>query len=473
MAVASKAAKRLVERGREARHSFREFCRFVGDINPQPHQEDLIEACQDIGDHPDKGQKYCLVMPPGWGKSQIVAVLWNAWMIGKYPNSHGAILAYGNKPAHARSRALRKLMASERAFHITFPDIEKDKTNWGAGEFSVDRKGKSDPHPSMLCGGIRSAVLSYRLNRLTLDDLVDKKTMDNPEMLEKAWANYIEVASTRCIEGTPIMAIGTRWGADDFISRLMARKAEGWQIIHVPARRDGETTWPKEKGGYSNEFLRLKELEDPELFIVQYQGDPEKKGIGILKKLATFKNTPDKEWIKEMDLMMAAGWDCALKDKQRNDFTVGYIGGLDPDGTVWVVDRRKDRFSSPDIIREIYDVQLEWDPFTQWVEDTAAGTPAVQTIIEESPEAPLEPVTPSSGGKRSRAHALSPAIHSGRIRFYRVGEWYSDAKFNLTRYPFILHDDDIDALWILVDGLWRTVHPTTVEQARDMAMQME
>jgi predicted phage terminase large subunit-like protein len=210
-----------------------------------------------------------------------------------------------------------------------------------------------------------------------------------------------------------------------------------------------------------------KKFESPELFAVQYMGDVSGGESQIIKQLATYDEVPNKELIEEKDLLVAVGVDPAYKDKEKNDFSVCYVGGLDAHGRIWILDRRKGRFSTPELMDELYDIQEEWEPFTQWVEDSAAGTPAVQTIQAESPDVPLETVPPSQGGKRSRVHALSPYIHRGQIIFPKMAAWFEDAKYQLTHYGFTGFDDDPDALWTLVSQLLDVPHPSAYDRRRD------
>ena len=474
MPVVSKRTVLLMARGRKAAKSFREFCRFIGDLDPVAHQKEQVDACQDIGDNPQGGQKYIVVAPPGSGKSQLIGVLFIAWMIGKYPDEHVGLLSYADKPAHKQSDAIRKIIVESKPYHFTFPSIKKDPSSWGKAECRVQRKSLIDHQPTLRCGGTQSAVVSYRMSGLVFDDPISQKQSRNAEQLEKAWDNYLMTVTTRLIDMAWQMVIGTRWVDDDFIGSLLQRKIEGWEVIHIRALDDdGKTYWPPDgKWGYSQKFMDDKKLLDPELFQVAYMGEPGKEGTGIIKKLPVYREVPDLDMIKRLDLLVAVGWDTAFKDKEKNDYTVGYVGGLDAYGVIWILDRRKGRFTTPKVIDEIYDVQEEWNPYEQWVEDSGGGTPAVQTIQAESPDIPLLTVPVTRGGKRSRAHALVPYIKGGRVTFARHATWFENSRYNLTRFPFITHDDDIDALWVLVGNLLNMTHPASYEDRERRRLRM-
>ena len=474
MPVVSKTTVKLMERGKRAAKNFREFCRFIGGFDPIAHQKEQVDACQDIGNNPQGDQKYIVVAPPGSGKSQLIGVLFIAWMIGKYPDEHVGLLSYADKPAHKQSDAIRKIIVESKPYHFTFPNIKKDLSSWGKSECKVLRKSIIDQHPTLRCGGTQSAVVSYRMSGLVFDDPISQKQSRSAEQLEKAWDNYLMTVTTRLIDNAWQMVIGTRWVDDDFIGSLLLRKLEGWNIIHIPALdKQGKTYWPPDgKWGYSQKFMENKKTLDPELFQVAYMGNPGKEGTGIIKKLPVYREAPDLDMVKRLDLLVAVGWDTAYKDKEKNDYTVGYVGGLDAYGVIWILYRTKGRFTTPKLIEEIYNIQEAWNPYEQWIEDSGGGTPAVQTIQAESPDIPLLTVPVTRGGKRSRAHALVPYIKGGRVTFARHATWFDNSRYNLTRFPFITHDDDIDALWVLVSNLLNMTHPAEYEKREQRRLRM-
>ena len=465
----AKKTQTLLKRGKKAAKEFREFVRFIAGFDPVAHQEKWVEACQLIGDEPRGGHKFIIIAPPGSGKSTLIGVLFLAWMIGKYPEDSLGLLSYENKQAWKRSNAIRRIIIS-KAYHFTFPNIRRDPQSWGSAEFRVKRADIVSPHATLRAGGTKSAVVGDRFMGLVLDDAVDFKQAANTTQLDKAFDNYEQSVLTRLKDYSWQMSIGTRWCGPDFIGRLLKRKHEGWIPIHIPALdRYGKTYWPPDgKGnGYSDKFMEIKKLESPALFAMQYMGDTTGGETQIIKKLTKYKEVPSKELIEEKDLLVAVGIDSAYKEKEKNDFSVCYVGGLDSYGRIWILDRRKGRFSTPMLMDEIYDIQEEWEPFCQWIEDSGAGTPAVQIIMAESPDIPMDTVLPSQGGKRSRAHALAPYIHRGQIVFPKMAAWLEGAEYELTHFPYTSHDDDIDALWTLVSQLLDVPHPSAYDRRRD------
>ena len=133
---------------------------------------------------------------------------------------------------------------------------------------------------------------------------------------------------------------------------------------------------------------------------------------------------------------------------------------MDEQVIIWILERLKERCGVTELANHFIDLYQRFDFYNMWIEDTAAGTPAVDVLRDRMPGLPTELVTPSQGGKRSRAHALSPFLHSGQVRFPIGAHWFEDCKYYLTHFGLTDHDDDVDALFqLVISGLTQTVHP--------------
>ncbi|MEK0326878.1 MAG: hypothetical protein QQN63_14365, partial [Nitrosopumilus sp.] len=79
---------------------------------------------------------------------------------------------------------------------------------------------------------------------------------------------------------------------------------------------------------------------------------------------------------------------------------------------------------------------------------------------------PLILETPTAGGKRSRAMAIQPYINGGYVIFPKDADWYEDAEYFITRFGSASHDDDVDALYLLISKLLTTTHPSEYDQSK-------
>jgi len=461
--IADEKRRQLMARAKLCRSDFREFVKFVMNVQPQPFQKDLFDALQDIADNP-AGKRLLVIMPPGYGKTTIVAVAFTAFMIGRSRTRHFGLLSYADRVAWRRSGAVKKLIESSQPYHLIFPGV-KPGDQWSASEMQVERPDPADPHPTLRSAGATSAVVAYRLNGTIFDDMHDKKNVKTIGAREEVWKNYEESISTRMTEDAWAVGIGTRWAEDDWLGRVMENEPGLWKVIHIKAlNAANKSTWPQ---AYSTAFLLKKRREKPALFAMQYQGDTSGGEAQIIRVIHTYKD--DLQDVRKMDLLIGASWDTAMKEKEVNDFTVSYVGGLDEFGRIWVLDRIKDRYTLPALLDQM-DIQYNfWRPFTVWIEDQSSGTSAIQTVIEESPFIPVKPVN-YPGGKTPRAHTLSQHLHNGTVLLPAWADWLDDTIHFLTKFPNAGFDDDVDALFILVDNLLRVKHPAMYNNRRNRAI---
>lgn len=488
MAISDAKIAQLVRMGEEARADFRAYARFVLGIKVRKHQEAWANACQDIGDNPYARKKYLLVAPRGFGKTTLVAIGLSTWMIGKYPLGHYGLISYVDKVAWSRSTAIRRVLKYSAAYHFTFPnnwgDAEElglhpvipDPTSWGSAEFRILKEGDhGDPHPTLRAGGTMSAVIAYRLNGLLIDDPTSEKFAATVDLREKGYNNYATALLPTLTAGAWQLCIGTRFADDDFIGRLI--KKGGWEMMHLKALDErGRTTWPEETGpngemvGYPTALLQQMKFDDPAMFAMQYQGDTSGGEQGIIRFLVTYDEEPTPEWAKEKDLLIAFGVDTAMKEKEKNDFHVIIVAGMDPQGRVYILERVKLKVGLPELCKEIERLYWKWSPFQVFIEDAAAGTPAVQTMKLDMPHIPTVLCQPTQGGKDSRAHAMSGYVHGGHVLFPRFEPWYDELEYELTHYGHTSHDDDMDAMFqVLIGdeknlklGLLRLRHPAAM-----------
>ncbi len=481
----------LLRRGREAAADFEYFCRFVLNIKKADHQEEWFKLAQDIGDNPD-GKKVIIIAPPGSGKTTLVGVGLVAWMIGRYPERHYGLFVYADKPAWERSLAVRKLIEFDKPYHFAFPHIKPDFTAWDKSTFRIQRQNMADPHPTLRAGGTGSSVVSYRINGLIIDDPMSQRTAATSELREKTFKNYEEAIETRLTTDAWQFWIGTRWSDDDFIGRMLERKDHGgFEVTHVKAILDNGTSyWPSE---YPIDKLNELKEAKPATFHIQYQGDTTGGETQIIKQLTVYEDKlyeekrddaervivypddyEDEEEIGRFvevdkynkDLLIGIGIDTALKKGQENDYTVGYIGGLDKNGRVWILDRFKGRFGTPELKNKIKLLYKRWRPMNIWVEDSAQGTPAVETVRAALPYIPIMTVPVSAGGSTNRVNALQSHMHPGYVVFPRFVFWLPDCRYYLTHFPYTDHDDDVDGLFVLVDNLLQAIHPSRYEDER-------
>lgn len=500
--------ERLAEIAWNARTDFSTFLTFITGVKIAPHQREWDEHLQFIGDNPDRGHKVLFIAPPGAGKSTVMSSFLS-WMIGRYPEYHYGLISFSQPVATSRSLAVRKILDESMPYRMVFPGIKKDPSQWNKSHFRVKREDISDIHSTLLSSGANGSVIGARFNGLLYDDPHDEKNSDKSTKRLKIWNNYNNSLHTRVVENGWQVFIGTRWADDDFIGRL---SASGLilpdNVVFIPALNSkGESYWPEqyplypgsedEDGRVIEEPSKLWSVRanTPEVFYLQYMGDTTGGKTAVIRKVTSFddritiergvtetgypfvkvwKGDDHKQGDRDQRaLLIGIGIDTALKKGNQNDFTVGYVGGLDRDGNIWVLDRIKGRFGTPELVEEITKLYEKWMPYNIWIEDSAQGTPAVQTLQAEMPYIPTETVPIVQGGSYSRANSLTPYLHKGQIRFPIINDWYEDTRYQLTHFGHTEHDDDVDALFVLCDSLLKVRHPGAYSNRPRISITME
>lgn len=458
--------EKVQARALKARTDFYTYVSMMTDWKIAKHQKAWIEELQKVADGQTK--ELLLVGPPGSSKSTLVSVLFGSWMIGRSPDGHGGILSYGDKPAHERVVAVRRIIEFHPVFHLIFPDVQPNKDeSWSRKSFTVKRKDIADPHPSLMGAGSSGTVISYRLSWLIYDDPHDEKNTKTAYKRRQVLNTYDETITTRLIEGAPVICVATRWAEDDLPGSLQKR---GFHMIHQKAIVETVTKvtkdhprgsrpthiyrsyWPEK---YSLAFLQEKERRNPEVFYLQYQGDIKGGKSAVIKRIHTYTEA---ELPPRATLMVAGGGDTAYKSTETNDFNVIYIGGLDSEGNIWILDRFKDRCGVNDLADEVIRLRARWNYYTLWLEDTGQATPAVEVVRRKTIGVPIELTKPGQGGKHSKAAAIAAYLNTGQVKFPVSADWLEDAEYYLLHFGHAEFDDDVDALFYLVFNLLQAVH---------------
>ena len=143
-----------------------------------------------------------------------------------------------------------------------------------------------------------------------------------------------------------------------------------------------------------------------------------------------------------------AAADFAISEKEKADYTVLMVAGVDPEGFVYVVDVRRFRGDSEKIISELIAAQKMWKPniFTFETEkiDKALGPFLEREMRRTGEHLNINKVTPTKS-KTQRGRAIQGMVKSGSVRFDKKASWYPDMEGELMTIsdsgPRGAHDD--------------------------------
>jgi hypothetical protein len=337
--------------------------------------------------------------PPQHGKSELVCVRRPAWTLGKFPDRHFILTAYGDALANQFSKAVRNTLELP-SFQRLYPLELKYRgdTTWAV------KRENDDQRPSFVASGIMSAITGIGATDLLVDDPV-KNAEEAYSIVyrNKVFDNYRTAAGTRMAEHGRKCLVMTRWHEDDLAGRLLKlaqedKKSDQWIVISLAATNDaGEDSfiWNTRTG--DKQFLKPYEALWPEAKSRDFL-DQAKANIGSVYWEAMYMQRPS---APQGSLFKRANWtyydkrpqvdqtvqiyDCATEEGDANDFSASITLGCGPTGYP-IFDAWRDKLSFPFLVRAVYERWFEHSrlygffPSRVLVEDKSAGRQLLQQL---------------------------------------------------------------------------------------------
>lgn len=299
-----------------------------------------------------------------------------------------------------------------------------------------------------------------RPNLVIGDDLEGDEQVESKLRRDKFF-NWLMKAVLPCGSDDCLYRIvGTVMHFDSALERLL--KDETWTTRRYRAHRNfndfSEILWPEK---FSAE--RLKEIRRK--YVVQgtsdgysqeYLNEPIAAGDSFFRPDLFQRMKPAEMEIRGVHYV---GWDFAVSKSQKSDYTVATVWKVDAEGRKYVVDCRRGRWDSKEIIDEMMAVEQAYDPRCHFAEkgtiDNALG-PFLDTEMMRLNRYLNIVKIASTKDKETRAKPLQGMLKSLHIKFNGDMPYWPDMEEELRRFPKGGHDDIVDALSIVGQGL-RTV----------------
>lgn len=234
------------------------------------------------------------------------------------------------------------------------------------------------------------------------------------------------------------------------LSVKLARPGDLWSSIRYRAHSEDfqELLWPSKLSEKKLKQLR-KEYADrgfPEVYSQEYLNYP------IDESTSYFKRDDFLDSVEPGRLRYYAAIDFAISQKERADFTVILVTGVDKENRVHVVDVRRGRWDGLQIIDEMFSVQTRYSPELFTVEagsiEKALGPFLRAEMYKRNAFLNLNPLVPTKD-KQSRARSLQARMRAGGVYFDKNADWFPALQSEMIRFPRDPHDDQVDALaWI-------------------------
>lgn len=237
---------------------------------------------------------------------------------------------------------------------------------------------------------------------------------------------------------------------------------------HPAANDFSVVLWPEKKS--AGELKKIKDeyvrqgLSD--VYSQEYLNIPIDESNTYFRK-ADFLSIREEDSKKKVHYYVTA--DLAISEKERADWSVFVVGGVDEDGRLQIRNVIRDRMDSYEIVETMLALQKLYDPLAFGVEEgqisKAIGPFLNEAMIRSNIFINLYPLRPNKQDKMTRARSIQARMRAGGVKFDKAADWYQPFEDELMRFPRDKHDDQVDAfayIGLMIDKLIEA--PTKEEQ---------
>ena len=297
--------------------------------------------------------------------------------------------------------------------------------------------------------------LNQRPDLIIGDDLENDEIVMNPERREKFRKWFMNALLPCGSDDCLVRIVGTILHLDSMLNRRM--NDDTWKHLFYEAE-DGnfkDILWPEK---FSEEALRdiyagYLADDNPEGYSQEYRNQPVDIKTAFFKKdyfLDFERDSDGKAMLPNLEYFAAA--DFAISEKQKADYTAIVIIGVAPDSNMYVVDVRRFKGDTKDIIDELISTQKMWK-VNMWTFESGQISKSLEPyLITEMGRTKvyLNYVTHTpTQSKTMRARSIQGKHKSGFIRYDKEKEWYPAFEAELMMVadsgPRGRNDDQFDA----------------------------
>lgn len=426
---------------------------------------------------------------PQFGKSQVLTRGGPAWMQGRNPRLNVMVGAYNQDFANGFGDDVRALVTSS-FHHQVFPNHRLRKGGQAKDELISNVGGK------MSFVGIGGSGTGKPADVFLIDDPIrNDEDAQSPAYREKVWNWFTKVVNTRIRKHGAIVVVHTRWSEDDLLGRLCdpehpERKtrykgiADEWTYINIPAVIEDKkladalgltleaqtdplvvemfgskpiaTLWPEQ---FDLQFLARQKQLDRRGFAALRMGQPAPEDGDYFHAADLIEYHSPDDVPTSVNVYGAS--DHAVSTKQVADKTVIGCVAVDSRDDIWVLpDLFWERVETDDTVDELLRQFRLHRPLLWWMESEliskSFGPFLRKRMAEEKTYVAIDAVGVSKD-KPTRARSIQGRVRMRKVHFPAFAPWWPAMRHEILKFPYGTHDDAVDWLAHIGQGLEKEV----------------
>lgn len=321
--------------------------------------------------------------------------------------------------------------------------------------FRIIAKGAEQKLRGLLWNGQRPDIL-------ILDDIENDECVMNSDRREKfkRWF-YGALLPCRSKDGI-VRFVGTILHTDSRLEDYMPKErnfttvVEGlktystrkslWRAVKYKAHNSDFTSilWPEKFPVQELKELRQDYIDRGlgDVYSQEYLNVPIDEANTYFKK-SDFLPMRDEDHKRKKNYYIAA--DLAISQKERADYSVFVIGGVDENGRLNIVNVIRDRFDGLAIVDTMLALQRLYEPLAFGVEETqiskAIGPFLNLAMMEQNTFISLVPLKHGHTDKTARGRSIQARMRAGGVKFDKEADWYPIFEEELMLFPRGRNDD--------------------------------
>ncbi len=456
------AAQELLER-RKARASLIDFTRYTKPDYQAAECHRLIAAGFEAVERGDC-RRLIIEAPPQHGKSELVSRRGPAWYLGRHPDSRVVNASYNSEFATDIGRDVRNIVGDPE-FRNVFPDVTLSADSTAANRWHTNKGGL------YVSVGVEGALTGRGFNLGGIDDpFKDRADADSETKRDAVWAWYVSVFLTRQAKDAAIILTNTRWHEDDLTGRILAKAqqtGEHWEVIKLPAIKDGKALWPEGKPLEMLQMLRATLPARDWLSLYQQTPTADEGTYFKAEWFRRYNDVPD-------SLNIYITGDFAITDDADADYTEIAVWGVDTKSNIYALDWWTGQKDPAEWCDRLLDLVQRWGPQFFVGERANIEKTVVPFLNQRMRDRNIYCATEfvsAAGNKEAKARSFQAIQSLGQV-YWPHTDWAERSIDQMLRFPAAKNDDVVDACSVLgryLTHVWQsTPRPgpkMTLEQA--------